>query len=151
MKSLEKSLFAKANLKLWGEKIDFLDNYLTVTKSLTTKSSLDDLPEILTLLNQRQEIIRAISSLDKQGRGKPGNIMGGENIRESASLSILQRLKKILGEIEYLDNKLKEKFIAWKEEIKKELRANQLTSKTLHAYAQTFAYQFTPRFLDLRR
>lgn len=142
---------AEANLKFWEEKIGSLTNYLETTKSLNNKSSLNDLPEIFILLNQRQEIIKGIDNLDNQGwkTTGEGSELGDANGGEP--LSIPQRIEKILREIKYLDNQLKEKFISWQEEIKKELIANQLNFRMLHTYRQTFTHQVNPRFLDLRR
>lgn len=151
MKSNEKCPFADSNLSYGEKKLGFLNDYLAISKCLNAKSSLNGLSEILNFLNQRQEIIREITNLDAQDweigvyKGNLGNTSTDK------SSSIPQMIKEIVREIEYLDNQLRQKFISWREEVKKELMANQLAFKTIHTYAQTFSHQVTPRFLDLRK
>ncbi len=131
------------------EKIGCLNNYLAMTKSLNALSSLDHLPEIFKLLEQREEIIKEIDRLDSLSAQNLLN--NGEDPNREGSLATHQRLTEILSEIEFLDNQVQQKLIAWREELRKELMANQLTFKTLHTYARTIAHQVEPRFLDLRR
>lgn len=151
MKLKEKSPFADPNLSYWEEKISLLTDYLNMSKCLNTKASLNNFPEIINLLNQRQEIIKKVNNLDAQGRemGVAKKNLG--NISVGKSLFIAQKTNEILREIEYLDNELRGKFRSWREEVKKELMANQLVFKTIHTYAQTFSQQITPRFLDMRK
>lgn len=149
MKSKEKCPSADSNLSYRERKISFLNDYLTISKCLNAKASHISLSEILNLLNQRQDIIRKINNLDAQGWEIAVDNWHLGNSSADESLSIRQRMKKIVREIEYLDNQLREKFISWREEVKKELMANQLAFKTIHTYAQAFTYQGTPRFLDM--
>lgn len=149
MKSKEKCPSADSNLSYGERKISFLNDYLTISKCLNTKASHISLSEILNLLNQRQDIIRKINNLDAQGWEIAVDNWNLGNSSADESLSIRQRMKEIVREIEYLDNQLRGKFISWREEVKKELMANQLAFKTIHTYAQAFTYQGTPRFLDM--
>ncbi len=148
MKFERKDSLIDADVK-FTEKIGYLSNYLAMAKSLNAVSSLDHLPEIFKLLAQREGIIKEIDSLGNlSAKNLPDN---GRNPSREESLAIHQRLKEILSEIEFLDNQVRQKFISWREELKKELMTHQLTFKTLHTYARTIAHQVEPRFLDLRR
>jgi len=142
-----------ADLKDYGEKrLNFLTNYLAITKVLSAKSASNDLSEIFKLLNQRQKIINDLSSLDSL-RGKlSGDRNKISDAQKEKILTIFLKIKEILSEIEYLDKQLIQKFISWRDGLKEELIANQLNLKTLHTYAQSFKHQHaSPRFLDLRR
>lgn len=149
MKSKGTPLFPDPNLSYGERKISFLNEYLTISKCLNAKASHISLSEILNLLNQRQEIIRKINNIDAQGWEIAVDNRNLGNSSADESLSIPERMKEIVREIEYLDSQLREKFISWREEVKKQLMANQLAFKTIHTYAQAFTYQGTPRFLDM--
>lgn len=146
----KKDSSAIPNLSYWNEKIHLLTTYLAITKSLNSRSSLNDLPEISKLLDQRQEIIKNINSLNSLKLEKISEENNGANVEENF-LSHPPQIKKILLEIEVLDKQLSEKFTVWREEVKKELMANQLAFRTIHTYAQTFAGHPAPRFLDTRK
>ncbi|MGB9697813.1 MAG: hypothetical protein ACPL5I_00380 [Thermodesulfobacteriota bacterium] len=148
MELQEKKSFAESNLKYWEEKKDLLTNYLALTKTLYSESSPYNLPEIFKLLNQRQKIMSEIEILDNLLT----KIKKNRNLVEDPEKRFLsENIKNILSEIQYLDNQLSQKFVSWREDVRKELMANQLTLKTLHTYAQTFTSPVTPRFLDLRQ
>jgi seryl-tRNA synthetase len=149
MKLKENRSLVSADLKDYGEKrLNFLTNYLAVTKNLSARSSPNDLSEILKLLNQRQKIINDLSSLDSLREELLGDKNKIADAQKEKYLSISLKIKEILSEIEYLDKK----FISWRDGLKEELTANQLNLKTLHTYAQSFKHQqASPRFLDLRR
>lgn len=153
MKLKENRSLVSADLKDYGEKrLNFLANYLAVTKNLSARSSPNDLTEILKLLNQRQKIINDLSSLDRLREELLGDKNKIADAQKEKYLSISLKIKEILSEIEYLDKQLIQKFISWRDGLKEELIANQLNLKTLHTYAQSFKrQQASPRFLDLRR
>lgn len=147
----KKDSSAIPNLNYWDEKIDLLTTYLAITESLNSRLSLNDLPEIFKLLNQRQEIIKNINNLNNLKLENPSEENNSGKVVEEKFLSTLPEIKKILLDIEAFDKQLSEKFNTWREEVKKELMANQLAFKTIHTYAQTFSHQNEPRFLDLRK